>query len=455
MPISDRPASRVSRRRVLKAAGAAALGAGASLSAQGGAPAIATNTQAGRRFKAFVKYSQNRPTVVDLTARALTGNNVLLRVEAAQTCYSSVDQVLKNDDRVPETAGASIVGHGGVGIVEAVGPAVNSVRVGDRVVLNLHASCGRCYNCLNMRSDKCRAGGVPETPLGDFEGRPVFGRRGTMSELAITGEEYLTPVFTDVSSAELSMLTCVGGCGLGMTMTNAPVEPASDVVIFGAGPVGLAAVMGAKVKGASRIIVIEPIPYRRDLARKLGATDVVDPNQYRGRTPIPNAPGNGDRFRDELVTRLREMTRGRTDRLWAGGGRNGPHHVIEAVGGDTWTPKTQPQGPDPTGVTVLNQCWELCSSIGTLVTCSVGHPRTAFVSLPASQWADGAKHHWPGTGGGTNDRRDMERYARLAETGQINLKALVARTYPLAQTAAAWEIIADRDVVATVVTPNA
>jgi Zn-dependent alcohol dehydrogenase len=60
----------------------------------------------------------------------------------------------------------------------------------------------------------------------------------------------------------------------------------------------------------------------------------------------------------------------------------------------------------------------------------------------------------PGTGGGTNDRRDSGRYIRLAETGQINLKALVGRTYPLNQTPAAYEIIADRDVVATVILPN-
>ncbi len=450
---------RMSRRKALKA-GAAAVGGGAAtllgagaLAAQGAAPAIATNAQGGRRFRAFVKYSQERPTVVELTARPLTGNQVLFRVEAAQTCYSSIDQVLKNDDRVPDAV-ATIVGHGGVGIVEAVGPAVNSVRVGDRVVLNLHASCGRCYNCLNMRSDKCRAGATPDLPIADLGGTPIIGRRGAMSELAITGEEYVTPVFNQVSPAEMAMLTCVAGCGLGMTMTNVPVEVASDVVIFGAGPVGLAAVMGAKVKGASRIIVVEPIPYRRELALKLGATDVVDPNRYRGRQPIPNAPGNGDRFKDELVDYLRDMTRPKVDRIWAGGGRNGPHHVIEAVGGDTWTPKAQPQGPDPTGVTVLNQSWELCSSIGTLATCSVGHPRTAFVSLPASQWADGAKHHWPGTGGGTNDRRDTGRYLRLAETGQINLKALVGRTYPLSQTREAWEIIAERDVVATVVLPN-
>jgi threonine dehydrogenase-like Zn-dependent dehydrogenase len=449
--------SRVSRRRILKSAGAAAVGGSAALLgsgvALGQAPAIATNTQAGRRFKAFVKYnSSDLPNVVDVTARALMGNQVLLRVEAAQTCYTSIDQVL-----IPgtPTAQATIVGHGGVGVVEAIGPQVISTRVGDRVIVNLHAACGRCHNCLRMRSDKCRAGAASNTPVADFSGMPVFGRTGAMSELAITGEEYVTPLFTDVSSVEISMLTCVSGCGLGMTMTNAPVEVASDVVIFGAGPVGLSAVMGTKVKGASRIIVVEPIPYRRELAQKLGATDVVDPNQFKDRTPIPNAPANGDRFRDALVDHLREMTRRPyDDRIWSGGGRNGPDHVIEAVGGDKIKPRRLPQGPDPTGVTVLNQCWELGSSVGSIVTCSVGHPSDAFVRLPASQWADGAKHHWPGTGGGTNDRRDSQRYCRLMETGQINLKAIASRTYPLSETREAYQVCADREVVTTIVTPN-
>jgi len=285
-------------------------------------------------------------------------------------------------------------------------------------------------------------------------GTPVYSRVGGMAELIIVNEEYATPLFTSVSSPELSMLTCVGGCGLGMTMTNCPVEVASDVVIFGAGPVGLSAVMGAKVKGASRIIVIEPIAYRRQLALTLGATDVVDPNRFTERRPILNAPANGDRFRDALVDHLREMTRTTTDRIWAGAGRVGPHHVIEAAGGDKIRPK-EVQGPDPTGITVLNQCWELCSAIGTLVTCSVGHPADAFVRLPASQWTDGSKHHWPGTGGGTNDRRDSPRHVRLMETGQINMKALVARTYPLSQARQAYRDAADRTVVATVVTPNA
>jgi threonine dehydrogenase-like Zn-dependent dehydrogenase len=449
----------VSRRGVLKAAGAAAIASGASallggsaVAAQQSAPAVLTNTQAGRKFKGFVKYNNGLPTVQELTVRPLTARQVLIRTEAAQTCYTSVDQVLIPGTRFNQ---ASIVGHGGVGIVEAIGPQVLSTRVGDRVIVNLHAACGRCFNCLRQRSDKCRNGGAanPGATCTMADGTPVFSYTGAMSELMITNEEYATPLFTDVSAVEIAMLTCVGGCGLGMTMTNAPVEPGSDVVIFGAGPVGLSSVMGAKVKGASRIIVVEPIRYRRELALKLGATDVVDPNQYRDRQPITGAPANGDRYRDSLVEHLREMTKMKTDRLWAGGGRIGPDHVIEAVGGDKIKPK-EVQGPDPTGVTVLNQCWELESAVGTLVTCSVGHPDHAFVQLPASQWADGAKHHWPGTGGGTNDRRDSARYVRLMETGQVNMKAIASKTYPLSQTREAYQVCADRTVVATIVTPN-
>jgi S-(hydroxymethyl)glutathione dehydrogenase/alcohol dehydrogenase len=210
-----------------------------------------------------------------------------MRTEAAQTCYTSVDQVLVPGIPINQ---ATIVGHGGVGVVEAVGPQVISTRVGDRVIVNLHAACGRCFNCLRGRSDKCMNGGAANPgPSCDMGNTPVFSYTGAMSDLMITNEEYVTPLFTEVPATQIAMLTCVGGCGLGMTMTNCPIEVASDVVIFGAGPVGLSAVQGAKIKGASRIIVVEPIRYRREIALKLGATDVVDPNQYRERTRIQGA----------------------------------------------------------------------------------------------------------------------------------------------------------------------
>ena len=448
--------SRLSRRRILKTAGAAVGGGAAALlggsmaAAPQSAPAIVTNNQGGRKFRAFVKYSDNLPSVETLTVRSLTGRQVLMRTQAAQTCYTSVDQVL-----IPGTPANQpvIVGHGGVGVVEAIGPQVISTRIGDLVIVNLHASCGRCFNCLRMRSDKCMNNGAANPgPSCDMGNTPVFSYTGAMAELMITNEEYVTPIFTDVPAAQIAMLTCVGGCGLGMTMTNCPVEPASDVVIFGAGPVGLSAVQGAKIKGASRIIVVEPVRYRREIALKLGATDVVDPNQYRERTRIAGAGANADQFRDSLVEHLREMCRMKTDRRWAGGGRIGPDHIIEAVGGDRLKPKVE-EGPDPTGVLVLQQCWELESSAGTLATCSVGHPVGAMVQISASQWADGAKHHWPGTGGGTNDRRDSYRYVRMMETGQLDMKTLAASTYPLEKTREAYQAAADRTVVATVVTP--
>jgi S-(hydroxymethyl)glutathione dehydrogenase/alcohol dehydrogenase len=78
-----------------------------------------------------------------------------------------------------------------------------------------------------------------------------------------------------------------------------------------------------------------------------------------------------------------------------------------------------------------------------------------MVQLPASQWADSAKHFWGGTDGGTNDRRDVPRYVRLMETGQLDMKALASKTYPLNQTKEAYQVCADRTVVATIITPNA
>jgi S-(hydroxymethyl)glutathione dehydrogenase / alcohol dehydrogenase len=456
----------LSRRSVLKAAGLAAVTSGASglfagsLSAQQGAPGVLTNAQAGRKFRALVKHNMDAPSVVELTVRGVAGRQVLIRTEAAQTCYSNADQVVLGDVPIDR---AEIVGHGGIGVVEAVGPQVAHVRVGDRVIVTDWSSCGWCFNCLRMRSDKCMARGpavdVPTANMAD--GTPVFSSKSGMSELMIVQEEYAIPIFTQLPAPELAMLHCVGTCGLGMATTNCAVEMASDVVVFGAGPVGLSAIQGARIKGAAKIIVVEPIPYRRELAMKLGATDGVDPNQFKDRKLRAGAPGSGDArgpaanatYDDNLVQHIRDLCKQKNDRLLAGGARVGPDHVIEAVGGDRMKPK-EVQGPDPSGVTVLQQCWELCSSTGTLATSSVGHPVGAMVQIPASQWADGAKHHWPGTAGGTNPRRDEPRYIKLMETGQLNMKALASKTFPLSQAKQAYQECADRTVVATIVTPN-
>ena len=211
----------------------------------------------------------------------------------------------------------------------------------------------------------------------------------------------------------------------------------SDVVVFGGGPIGLSAVQGARIRGASQIILVEPIRYRRELGLKLGADIALDPNVER----------------EGLVKKIQDLCSyktAKTDRRWAGGGNIGPDHIIEAVGGTRFPPKVE--APlDPTGVQVLQQCWDLCTPIGTIVTSSVGHPANAFVEIPAAQWADGAKHHLPGTMGGANTRRDIPRYVRMIEKGQFNMKALEAQAFPIERAREAYEASAYRTVISAAV----
>ena len=96
---------------------------------------------------------------------------------------------------------------------------------------------------------------------------------------------------------------------------------------------------------------------------------------------------------------------------------------------------------------MLQQCWELGSQIGTIVTTSVGHPTGAKVQIPASQCADGAKHQLPGTMGGCNPRRDSPRFIRLIETGQFDMTSISTATFPLDRVKDAFQAAADRTTV--------
>jgi S-(hydroxymethyl)glutathione dehydrogenase / alcohol dehydrogenase len=448
-------ASQVSRRRLLKKGAAAALGGGAAAllggearaARQGQAPAILTGAQAGRKVRAILKYRNELPTVEEMTLRAIGGRDVVIRVEACQACYSQVTQALVTGNQVGLGIGreqpitrATILGHGLVGVVEAIGPQVTKVEVGDRVITCQHAQCGTCFACLRGRGDRCVNNQVPS--FASFNGLPVTGALGGggFTEVSVVPEEYATPVFTDIPSAQLSNISCVGSCGFGMATTMAPVEHASDVVVLGAGIVGMHAIQGARIRGASQIIAVEPIRYRRELALKLGATAVVDPNVEK----------------DNLVAKLKEMCTNKapkTGRRLTGGGYVGPDHVIEAVGGDRLPPKTE-RGPDPTGVLPLQQGWDLCSIVGTYVTCSIGQPADSYVKFSAAEWADAPKHFIPGSQGGFAARKEIPRLIRLIETGQFNMAAIAPKTFTLAQSRQAFQEAADRTVLVTAVLPN-
>ena len=241
------------------------------------------------------------------------------------------------------------------------------------------------------------------------------------------------PGFHAGVAVELAMLHDTGLVGLAATTTKVRVETGSDVAVLGAGPLGLAAVQGARIQGAAQIISVDPIRYRREAALRLGATIALD----------PNVEGNG------LVKKIQGLCRGKTDRRLAGGGNVGPDFVVEAVGGDLFPPKTE-VGPDPTGILSLQQAWELCSPIGHVVTTSGGHPPNSVVAIPANQWANGAKSHQPGNLAGANPMRDIPRFIRLIEAGLFNAKALATTTFPLERAREAFQAAADRTTIGAV-----
>jgi len=185
---------------------------------------------------------------------------------------------------------------------------------------------------------------------------------------------------------------------------------------------------------AAQIVAVEPIRERRELALKLGATVALD----------PNVEGTS------LVARIQEICRSPTPRPLIGGGVGGPDYVVEAVGGDLFPPKRE-MGPDPTGILSLQQAWQLCSPTGQVVTTSVGHPRGSMVSIPATQWANGAKNHHPGNLAGAHSKRDLPRYVKLVEAGLFNAKALATGVFPLERTREAFEAAAYRTTVGAVV----
>lgn len=438
------------RRDVLRR-GAAVLG-GAAATASGLAPALAQApaggqgaNQAGRRFRAFIRTSAGA-SVQEVRMLPLRDNMVVIRTEATQCCYTIVNQALGTGPAggAGGAVAARVLGHGGAGVVEAVGATVTRVRPGDRVLVTNTPNCGECYNCLRRRGDICQmnpSAGEPLVAIGELaDGTPVHQHNNTggFAELMITYDWYCVPALTNASGAELAVLGCVGATGLGAVTTFVPVAFGESVVVMGAGPIGLSAVQGARIMGASPIICVEPIAARRELALKMGATHVLD----------PNVEGDG------LVAKVREMCSGPTDRKFLGGrdstansDSRGADYVVATVGADV-VPPTVERGPDPTALVPTRQAWEMTRAGGNLIT--LGLPR-GNISLPAGAWSNRGRHHHAGQYGGVNAKADVPRFVKLIDMGLFDAKALVTATYPLDRTREAFQAVGDRTTACAVV----
>jgi len=447
----------LTRRGVLKTGatalggGALLLGGGATLEAapaagQAQAPAIATGTQAGRTFRGLVRHDATLD-VQEMRLLPIDPRQVVIRSQAVAVCYTIVRGALSTTP----IQRAEVPNHCGFGVVEAVGAMVKRVQVGDRVVVAGTSQCGQCYQCLHGRPDYCQftffsnAPGVePFAPFAQFrDGTPVYAQAGIggMSEIMTAFEEYCVPVFTDLPAAQVTLLGDQLASGFAAGHADMQFEPGSDVVVFGAGPVGLGAVQAGRVMGAGQVIVVDPIKYRREFSMKLGATTTLD----------PNAEGDG------IVERIRELCRGPNDRRFAGGvtwGRagnavmsRGADFVVEAAGLQTMPPKVEAQ-PDPTNVKTVLQAWDSTRAGGHVMLMGFTLQPVPF---PGVSLALLGRTIHPGQQGGLHVMRDIPRYVKLIEKGRIDAESVITRRYTLDQSRAAVQDTADRTIITGVI----
>lgn len=209
-------------------------------------------------------------------------DEVLVRIMAVGLCHTDISC---RDSNMP--ACAAVLGHEGAGIVERIGAQVTGLTVGDRVVLSFR-SCGRCATCLAGQPAYCRswvmlnfAGSRPDgsATLRD-EGRPVAGSffgQSSFATHALAYERNIVPIPDDLPFEHAAPLGCGVQTGAGAVMRSLACRPGSSLLVTGGGPVGLSAVMGARLQGCATTILVEPYATRRALAIEFGATHVIDP----------------------------------------------------------------------------------------------------------------------------------------------------------------------------------
>ncbi len=245
-------------------------------------------TQPMIKSRAAIAWGPNQPlSIEEIDVMPPKAGEVLVKIIATGVCHTDAF-TLSGDD--PEGIFPSVLGHEGGGIVEAVGEGVTSVVVGDHVIPLYTAECGECKFCKSGKTNLCQAvretqgkGLMPDGTTRFYkDGQPIFHYMGcsTFSEYTVLPEISLAKVNKDAPLEEVCLLGCGVTTGMGAVMNTAKVEEGATVAIFGMGGIGLSAVIGATMAKASRIICIDINDSKFELAKKLGATDCINPKEY-------------------------------------------------------------------------------------------------------------------------------------------------------------------------------
>jgi S-(hydroxymethyl)glutathione dehydrogenase/alcohol dehydrogenase len=232
---------------------------------------------------------------------------VLVKTAAAGLCHSDLHFM---EGKYPYMTPA-VLGHESAGVVEAVGSDVTYVQPGDHVITCLSVFCGHCSYCLEGRPSLCsgKGGGelsrAPgEAPRLSIDGQPAFQflELSSFAEKMLVHEHALVKIRKDMPLDKAALIGCGVMTGVGAVFRTAKVQPGETVVVVGCGGIGLSAIQGARIAGAGKVIAVDMLDSKLEIARQLGATETVN-----------GSDGNA-------VSTVREISGG------------GVHHSFEAVG---------------------------------------------------------------------------------------------------------------------------
>jgi S-(hydroxymethyl)glutathione dehydrogenase/alcohol dehydrogenase len=342
-------------------------------------------------MKAAVMRAIGAPlTIEDVRIDAPGPHEVLVRTAAVGVCHSDLHVL---EGALP-TALPTVLGHEPAGVVEEVGREVRHVAPGDHVLGCLSAFCGTCEYCAAGRPYLCdgaatmRAAGEPPRLAedGDPIGEPIaqFANLSAFAERMLVHENALVRIRPDVPLDRVALIGCGVTTGLGAVFNRARVRAGETTAVIGCGGIGLSVIQGCRIAGAGRIVALDTVPWKLELATRLGATDAVNVGEGN---PVP---------------RVVEMTAGGVD--WA----------FEAIG----TPAT------------VRQAVRMTRKGGTTVMIGVV-PAGTDVALPGADIVLREKAVIGCMMGSNRFRTDMPRYVELYRSGQLRLDDMISARLPL------------------------
>ncbi|RDE05370.1 Zn-dependent alcohol dehydrogenase [Sphingomonas aracearum] len=358
-------------------------------------------------MKAAVLFEAKQPLEIrEVQVDKPGAHEVLIRTVACGVCRSDLHFV----DGAYPTPLPGIPGHEAAGIVEAVGSEVRTVKPGDAVVTCLSAFCGHCEFCVTGRMSLCIANDVKRprgsTPRLSMDGQPVHQmlNLSAYAEMMLVHEHACVAIDPDMPLDRAALLGCAVTTGAGAVFNTTDVTPGETVCVVGCGGIGLAAVNAARIAGAGKIIALDPVPEKRALAEKLGATHSYDATA------------------ENVVAEVVELTRG------------GVHHAIEAVGREASA---------KTAVNVLRR--------GGTATILGMMPLASGVALSALDLLSGKKLQG-GLMGSNRFPVDIPRLVDFYLRGLLDLDTIIAERLPLSRINEAFDELRKGDAARSVIT---